>query len=384
MLCAERGWRAALRAALLPALMMFAPAPAWAHKPSDSYLVFKPQAQELGVRWDIALRDLDTVLELDANGDRSLTWGEVKAAWPAIEAYALKRLVVPGCEWRVDPQRALEKRGDGVYAVLTFSAACALTREGAIGYSLLAEVDATHRGIARVDHADGSTEVRLLDPTAPASVASTTQDAAKAGSAEPPASFFAEGVHHIVTGYDHLLFLLCLLLPAVLRRGERGWGPVENWREAFLPVLGIVTLFTVAHSITLALAALGIFTLPGWFVEPAIALTIAVAALDNLRPIFGRARAFITFGFGLIHGFGFAGVLAELELPAATFGWALLKFNLGLEAGQIVIVATVVPLLYLGRARGGYQRWVLQAGSATAIVIALGWFVQRIVPLLNL
>ena len=152
----------------------------------------------------------------------------------------------------------------------------------------------------------------------------------------------AEGVHHILTGYDHLLFLLCLLLPAALgRQGRTLWA-----------VAGIATLFTVAHSLTLALSALGGVSLPASIVEPAIALTIVVAAIDNLRPLFGRWRLAVTFAFGLVHGFGFAGVLQELDLPAAEFGWALLRFNAGLELGQLGVLALAAPLLIaIGRAQ---------------------------------
>ena len=102
-----------------------------------------------------------------------------------------------------------------------------------------------------------------------------------------------------------------------MRRRDGGWQPVERLSQAILPVVGIVTAFTVAHSITLALAALELVSLPSSFIEPAIALTIVLAAIDNVWPIFPVRRVVVTFVFGLIHGFGFAGVLAELNLPTA-------------------------------------------------------------------
>jgi hypothetical protein len=216
--------------------------------------------------------------------------------------------------------------------------------------------------------------VLLLDPKA----AAAGPDSAPADTAT--ASFIAAGAHHIFTGYDHVLFLICLLLPAVLRRTDGGWRPVERWQDGVLPVAGIVTLFTLAHSVTLGLAALRFVTLPGWFVEPAIAVTIVIAAADNLRPLFGRWRGFVTFVFGLIHGFGFAGVLAELELPPAAFGWALFQFNLGIELGQLGIVAVVAPMLLAWRRTDGYRVWVLRSGSWLAIGVALWWLAQRTVP----
>ena len=109
---------------------------------------------------------------------------------------------------------------------------------------------------------------------------------------------------------------------------------------------GIVTAFTVAHSITLALAALKLVSLPSWFIEPAIAVTIVLAAIDNVWPVFPVRRVVVTFVFGLIHGFGFASVLAELNLPTADFAWALLQFNLGLEAGQLMVVVAATAVLF--------------------------------------
>jgi hypothetical protein len=203
--------------ALLLALVL----PAQAHKASDAYLFFTAEGDRVNLRWDIALRDLDTVVDMDADGDRALTWGEFKTAAPAIEAYAMARLQVPGCRW-MPRGPALERRSDGVYAVLQASASCALPADGAIGYRLFAETDPTHRGIAKLTAADGTSRVLLLDPKA----AAAGPDSAPADTAT--ASFIAAGAHHIFTGYDHVLFLICLLLPAVLRRTDGGWRPVER------------------------------------------------------------------------------------------------------------------------------------------------------------
>jgi len=365
-LCCEASrWRT--RAIAL--LLCLSASAAWAHKASDAYLQVQARDDGVSLRWDIALRDLDNVLPLDADGDRRLTWREVRAATPQIAAHALDHLQISGCTLR-HRSDALERRSDGVYVALSFTAQCTPPEGLPLRYTLFGDVDATHRGIARITHADGHGELRLLDPATPAPMP------AAAVAADTP-SFVAEGVHHIVSGYDHVLFLLCLLLPAVLRRTPQGWCAVDRWREALGPVLGIVTLFTLAHSITLALASLGLVALSPRFIEPAIAVTIIVAALDNLRPIFGRWRGGVTFLFGMVHGFGFAGVLRELQLPPAEFGWALLQFNLGLELGQVAIVAAVVPLLFLQRRRAAYPRWVLGAGSAAAMLVAGLWLVER-------
>ena len=373
---ALRAWLFILSAAFFLAAL---PMPAMAHKASDAYLQFTRGAGGGGVhlRWDIALRDLDVVLPLDADGDGELRWGEVRKALPAIDRYALAHLQwPPGCTPGA-PEHALERRSDGAYVVLRMDAACPLTAGFTVGYTLFADVDPTHRGLATVDLGDGSPRVSLLDPARPATFSSSGAGAAGAAAGGLP-SFVAEGVHHILTGYDHILFLLCLLLPAVVRRQGGRWVPVATWRQALAPVLGVVTLFTLAHSITLALAAFGLVSLSSSFIEPAIALTIMVAAADNIYPVFGRLRYAITFVFGLIHGFGFAGALREVSLPPLQFALALLKFNLGIEAGQLGIVVLVVPLLFAVRRWAGYRRVVLLGGSVGAVLLAGGWLVERV------
>jgi hypothetical protein len=341
--------------------------PAYAHKASDGYLQLQAGAGAATLRIDVALRDLDAALDLDADGDGRLTWGEVRAAWPAIEAYVRSHVQVAGCDFGA-ATRALERRADGAYAALTLAGACRGAGAPAIRYTLLDDVDPTHRGIARIAVGGGAPAVQVLDPTRP--------DTAAPAAAAPP-SFLGEGIHHILTGYDHVLFLMCLLLPAVMRRTPAGWRPVQRMTEAVLPVLGIVTAFTLAHSITLALAALKLASLPPSFIEPAIAATIVLAAFDNVRPIFRGPRALVTFAFGLVHGFGFAGVLAELDLPASRFAWALLQFNLGLELGQVAIVALATGVLFLLRERRRYAAWVIRGGSLAAMAIGVAWFIER-------
>ncbi|HKX41880.1 MAG TPA: HupE/UreJ family protein [Burkholderiaceae bacterium] len=356
---------------LLLALALLASAGAQAHKASDAYLQLTAGEQGLVLRWDIALRDLDVAIGLDADDDGRLTWGEVRAAWPRIEAYAVPRLRIDGCPLRL-AGHGLERRGDGAYATLRLESACALKTMPVLHYALLRDVDPTHRGIAKLQFADGRAPLlRLLEPT-------------ELPTAPPPGGFdfLLDGVRHIVTGYDHVLFLLCLLLPAALRRSEAAdrsarWEPVGRPLEAAWPVVGIVSAFTVAHSITLGLAAMKWVVLPAALIEPAIAVTIVLAALDNIRPIFPVRRVVVTFCFGLIHGFGFAGVLAELSLPRAKFAFALLEFNVGLELGQLAIVTLATALLFGLRHRPGYRALVVRGGSLAAMAIAALWLIER-------
>jgi len=173
--------------------------------------------------------------------------------------------------------------------------------------------------------------------------------------------FFILGVEHIWTGYDHLAFLLALLLPG---------GTLAR-------LAGIVTAFTIAHSITLGLAALGILTLPVGPVEAAIAASVIIAALDGLRPHAHDRRWLLTFAFGLIHGFGFAGVLREVGLPSGAVALPLLAFNLGVEAGQLVIVVLTVPLI---RALAGSRHGpsVLRAIAVSIAALGAFWLTSRL------
>ncbi|RYZ11018.1 MAG: HupE/UreJ family protein [Comamonadaceae bacterium] len=377
------------------AVLLLASAPAAAHKASDAYLQLQRRGEQILLRWDIALRDLDAALDLDADADQRLSWGEVRARLPDIRAYALARLKLDParCGWNEASPPALERRVDGTYLVLQLRSDCPADLPLKLDYGLFRDIDPTHRGLLRIDLGDTSAPLlRSLDPGAGAIAIDTpaaratpvTGGPVDPGRTAAPArrgELFKDGIHHILIGYDHILFLLCLLLPSVLRRGAAGWEPVTRFREAIGPMVATVTMFTLGHSITLALASLGWVSLPPSLIEPAIALTIVVAAIDNLRPVLNRRRRLFTFLFGLIHGFGFAGVLAEMALPTGSFAAALLEFNLGVEAGQLVIVSIALTALLALRRWRGYAPVLLRGGSMLAIGVAALWFVERVFDL---
>ena len=189
--------------------------------------------------------------------------------------------------------------------------------------------------------------------------------------------YLRAGIEHIWSGIDHLLFLISLLLPAVLSRATGRWEPVPSARPAFLSILKVVTAFTLAHSITLTLAALDIVRLPSRLTESVIAASIMVAALNNIFPLVTESRARIAFAFGLLHGFGFASVLADMGLPSGARLLSLLAFNLGIEAGQLAVVLVVMPVVYQFRARPLYRHTLLPWGSAAIAGLALVWLIQR-------
>lgn len=373
-------------AALVALMLVLLAAPAFAHKPSDSYLSLEVDGAVVHVRWDIALRDLDYAIGLDKDADGKITWGEVDRARADIAGYATRRLSLsspprPGaaeaagsCPFSgAAPQLAITSHSDGTYAVLRFDATCSGPPETlGVDYQLFFDVDPQHRGILRVD-AGGATRTHTLS----ARERSTSFDLRASGRGKQLASIVKEGIFHIWQGYDHILFLLALLLPSVLRREGSGWAPVAALRPALLDVLRIVTAFTIAHSITLSLAALGVVTLPTRLVESAIAASVVLAALNNLRPILRQDRWMAAFLLGLMHGFGFSSTLQDLELPRSSLVSTLFGFNLGVEIGQVAIVAVFVPLAFAARRAPLYRRWVLVGGSVVILAFATVWLVER-------
>ena len=366
--------------------LAFYAAMAFAHKASDSYLTITPDdaVAHIDGQWDIALRDLDFAMGIDADGDGEITWGEVKAQHERIAAYALARLslrLAGGiCPLRV-VEHLIDEHSDGSYAVIRFTATCSQPRGRLdrldIEYRALFDLDAQHRGLLRFTHA-GATRSAILSPEQP-TVTFALHDGATptSGRWAEFSQFVQEGVWHIWIGFDHILFLLSLLLPAVLVLRSRIWQPVAAFRLAGWDVLAIVTSFTIAHSITLTLATLEVVTLPSRFVESVIAISVVLAAANNVYPLVDRARWAVAFVFGLIHGFGFATVLGELGLRSSTLLIALVGFNIGVEIGQLAIVLVFLPIAYWLRATWMYRRMVVLGGSVAIMLIAAVWFCER-------
>lgn len=355
---------------------------AWAHKPSDSFLTLQASTQSEVIvgQWDIALRDLDIALQLDANRDDTITWGEVRTRRSELFSFALAHLslrsdttdctIVPG-------DLLIDDHSDGAYAVLRFNANCpAAPHSIDVNYSLLFDIDPSHRGLLRLDNGSSSISA-VLSP------AQAAQTFALEGVSrwETFTQFVGDGIHHIWIGYDHILFLISLLLPSVLARKKDHWVPVGTLGSALLSVLSVVTAFTIAHSITLTVAALRIVSLPSRLVESGIAFSVLLAAVNNVWPMITRRAWMLAFGFGLVHGFGFASVLADLGLPRGALAISLAGFNIGVELGQLTIVAVVVPLIFLWRSRDFYRPAVLVGGSCAIAVAASVWLCSRVLSL---
>lgn len=312
---------------------------AWAHQPGLSYvrverdtLSLTYSRTELGTRLP--------VLDLDA--------GRVLITEATLGKTALKAGDTP-CSFGDATVQAAE--GDAVEVRAPYD--CPTAGKWTLNADWLPEMSSGHRAYVEVL----GQPLAVLDASSPSisfDGAPHPWDVAK--------GFVLEGVHHIWLGYDHLAFLFGLLLAA------------GRLRDMFF----VVTGFTVAHSITLSLAATGVFTLSPAIVEPLIAASILFVGVENLFSPPARRRVFLTFFLGLIHGFGFAGALAELGLPRDMLGVALLCFNVGVELGQAAIVLAAMPLLlWLHRLEAWRKRGVPALSVAVALA-GLGWLVERL------
>jgi len=366
---------------------------ALAHKPSDAYLTLEVEGTQITQRLDVHLRDLDRELVLDHNDDGRLQWAEVRTRWDELQRYTAERvrLSVAGqpCTAVATGEPQLDEHTDGAYAVLRQRWTCPAGAQAlTIDYRLFADTDASHRGLLRLRHGGGAAQQTAV--LVPGSTPPTTVALAASADGHAPSGFggfVAEGIHHILIGTDHVLFLLALLLPAALHTGASGRREAATqWRPMLTEVLKIVTAFTVAHSVTLALAVLDIVDPPSRWVESLIAVSVVFTALDNLRPMLApQHRWRLTLVFGLVHGFGFAGALKDLGLGSGSLAASLLGFNLGVELGQLSLVALFLPLAWWARGTRFYQRGMLIGGSSAVALVALAWVVERVfdVPLLG-
>ena len=349
---------------------------ALAHTTGTSYLTIDTRLDQSAVAasWDIALTDLQWALDLDADGDARTSLGEIQARRDSIA-----RLV----------ERNLQLHRGGTICAIKVTGMQPSTRDAQpfLGVQLRGRcVDSgslqvstrlffgneAYTALLNVLTARGTTQT-LLSPSQPSW---TEPDAPSFGATL--LRFLGQGIWHVLTGYDHIAFLLLLLLPSVLRTTQDGWTRATRVRDILFDVLKIVTAFTVAHSITLGLAATDTLRLPTQPIEVAIAATIVVAGLMNLFPRAAAARLAIAFGFGLIHGFGFANALKEIGAQGFGLAPMLAGFNLGVEVAQILIVCLSLPILLLLSAKPNYARRVMPACSLAIAVTGAIWLAQRL------
>ena len=354
-------------------LLLLAASAAHGHEPSRSLVTLDVTRETLRGRWDISLRDLEDAVGLDADGDAAVSWGEVLARRDDIVAYALPRLRVTAdsvaCNLAAE-LAGVDSHGGATFAVLELSGSCvSRPRRLRLDYGLLSEIDRAHRGIVGVRGAAGASSgvVSADNPT-------LDLELEESSAWSTLARFIAEGTRHILEGYDHLAFVSLLLLPIVLGRGRE---VRVTARGAAVEILRVVTAFTAAHSLTLALAASGYVPIPTRLVELAIAASVLLAAVANLVPSAPRIGAKLAFAFGLVHGFGFANALGDLTGGEPSLLASLAGFNVGVELGQLAVVALLLPLLFVAR-RLSVSRLVNALGSTACAVLAVVWLAERL------
>lgn len=349
-----------------------------AHQSSTAYLSMTAQSetQPLTLTYRLALRDLALLLPLDQSQDQQITWQELSSQQVAFDRLLQDQLrfSAAGVACAIQPSEPLliEQVAGLTYVVQPLQTAC--SRVSQLDYRLLKTIDSNHRLLISRALPTGQTQNLLVAP------AITELSIDQHSIWQTIRQFVLEGTHHLLIGADHLLFLFCILVPAVYQTRQTRKAqliPVEQPMLALKQVIWVATAFTVAHSITLTLATLQWVQLPAQWVESVIAGSIVVAALMNL---FGthRRQVLLAFSFGLVHGFGFANVLSDLPLQPLERFTALLSFNLGIELGQLVCILVFMPFALLLRHSSLYRWGVFSAGSALAAVIALLWMLQRI------
>ncbi len=341
------------------ALIWLISSPVNSHPLSVSYAEFTISDLLFEARYRLPMDDMDLLLGLDSDLDENVSAEEISAAGERLNSYIQEQVTVELNDTLIShrlismdtwldseefPYLELVVEYPGLQAV----------RFAKIQLRFLSDLYPDHRILASMVSDDVSNQFVFQH----SNVWEWERD--KQSVLTNAFEFFIFGLEHIVTGYDHLMFLLALL---IVSRGLKN-------------LVIIVTSFTVAHSITLALATLGLIHPVGWIVESAIALSILYVGLENLLVKEVKHRWRLTFTFGLIHGFGFAGLLGEMDLERAGLLLSLFSFNLGVETGQIVIVALAWPLLN-SMAKTKYRKPIVNIVSGVISVFGLVWFVQR-------
>lgn len=381
---------------LLLAFLWFAPQMAKAHAPDQSYLYLSIYKDAIEGRVEMTAKDMNRALNLGLP-DR-LTLSDIMPVLGRLQNYLGNRVALAAqggpqsyrIVWKDPTVLNLDEMEDFVRFHFSLEGVGEVPEVLDINYNVLFDNYDKHRGVLIIEHnwkagilENESRFAHIFSP-------SDTEESLSLADNSVWKGFWALlklGVWHIWIGLDHILFIIALILPAVVRRkpleatGSASakswrWEPVTDFKSAFLYIIKIVTFFTIAHSITLALASLGIVDLPSRWVESIIAFSIGLAALHNITPIFKSKEWIIAFGFGLFHGFGFASVLGEKGLSGDFMAYSLLGFNLGVEIGQLFIICMAFPVLFFIRKQRWYPKFITY-GSILLILIALHWTIER-------
>lgn len=390
-----------------------------AHTTSESYLFLTVHGNNIQGNLSVSVRDLQNAVDIDHNSDSIITWGEILSRKNLLEEYVLKNLTLKldsnVCSSLINKIQ-IDNFLSRAYLVFDFTSQCQgvsfSPQKLFINYNILFDINSSHRSLLNLDFRPGITLKTASDYNSaknilynlnngkyttvfsPANRTQTFEHGADNSSRISQIYAFAQnGVFHILTGFDHLLFLISLLLPAFIKnhssitsfwksliKRDHLQNPIQlcTFRETFFYVFKVITAFTLAHSITLCLAVLEIINLPSRLVESTIALSVCIAAINNIAPIINEKQIWkVAFVFGLIHGLGLSSVLTDIGLDHQTLAISLVSFNIGVEAGQMAVVVISLSILYSIRKTFFYYPLVVNIGSLATILISFLWFIER-------
>jgi hypothetical protein len=339
--------------------------------------------QQKGIQGQLQLRwfDVDSQVKLDNNLDGQLQWQEVVS-----QKDQILQFVEANLSFQANQQRCVLTMPDGLRADTHFD-------EGYLSVALIADCksqniddlvikytgvfpqDPEHKLIVNLTGI-GSDKTGIASQVISADQQQVNIDLQSSDWFSVLSSYVYQGVVHIFIGTDHILFLVVLVLTSVLTYQNGKWIPKLNNSQVIKDTAWVITAFTLAHSITLSATAIGWIVPSSRWVEFGIALSIVLTALNNLWPLVTRL-SLITFGFGLLHGMGFASVLGELGLSEQHTLLSILAFNIGVEAGQLMILLALLPVLFFCRSKQWYPKYGLKLGSIIIGIIAINWSIQR-------
>lgn len=346
----------------------------FAHPPglSSTDITLKPSNTEVKVTF--AVQDIEAFVTMDTDGDAEVTDTELDSAKPSIAHYVANELKIVLDGNQISPIETnkvhFDQQNNAIIELIYPGTAVNTVK---IESKLLGKLPPDHKEYVTIKNNLGRELGKKMLTQATNALEVSLKEGGEdnitaSGSTSTFIDFLKLGIEHIVTGYDHLLFLFSLLVVT----------------RSFWPAVKIITFFTVAHSITLALAGLDIVDIPSSVVEPLIAATIVYVGLENIirkNQVTTRQRCYLTFFFGLIHGFGFAGVLKEMGISSIETGILvpLFSFNLGVESGQIMIAAIVLPLIWWLHSQAQISRFLVPVGSILTCLAGAYWFLERTV-----
>jgi len=368
----------------------------FAHAPNQSYIFLRIyETDGIEGRFEINVSEINKVFNL--NLPKNVSLQELEAHIPEIKAYLMEHaafqstLGTHAISFK-DVDITWASLGNFVKFYFELENTEILPDDLEVSYNAVFEKDPEHRGFLTIEYnwkaGIINNEAIIALGFSPNEV-SDTLNLTNVSVWKGFIAMIKQGVWHIWIGIDHILFLLALILPSVVRRKKKqldkdgnpsfsiwGWEPVLKFKPAFMYIIKVITFFTLAHTITLTLASLKLVILPSQLVESIIAFSIGLAAFHNIKPIFKGRDWVIAFVFGLFHGFGFASVLSDLGLTGEYLTLSLLGFNIGVEIGQLVIITLIFPILFMIRKLKLYPK-ILVFGSALLIVISLYWVIER-------